>query len=126
MEGCTKGQVRHGSATTAYASRAAIQRSEASLAVLSRLRINPKTVAKWRKRVSVEDMKTGPKEPRSTVLTTAEEMPVASITTMSRADGFAANASRMPHVDWTQEKKTSLIRVGEQPVGHSEVIGFGD
>ena len=35
--------------------------------------INPKTVAKWRKRATVEDMKTGPTEPRSTVLTEAEE-----------------------------------------------------
>jgi hypothetical protein len=68
------GQVRHGSATTTHAVRAAIQRSQASLSQLSReLGINPKTVAKWRKRVTVEDMKTGPKEPRSTVLTEAEE-----------------------------------------------------
>ncbi len=54
------GQVRHGSATTTHAVRAAIQRSQASLAQLSReLGINPKTVAKWRKRATVEDMKTG-------------------------------------------------------------------
>jgi transposase-like protein len=64
------GQVRHGSATTTHAVRVAIQRSQASLAQLSReLGINPKTVAKWRKRQTVEDLKTGPKEPRSTVLT---------------------------------------------------------
>ena len=68
------GQIRHGSATTTHAVRAAIQRSQASLAQLSReFGINPKTVAKWRKRASVEDLKTGPKEPRSTVLTEAEE-----------------------------------------------------
>ena len=68
------GQIRHGSATTTHAVRAAIQRSQASLAQLSReLGINPKTVAKWRKRATVEDMKTGPSEPRSTVLTEAEE-----------------------------------------------------
>jgi len=34
--------------------------------------INFKTVAKWRKRATVEDMKTGPIEPRSTVLNEAE------------------------------------------------------
>ena len=68
------GQVRHGSATATHAVRTAIQRSQASLAQLSReLGINPKTVAKWRKRGTVEDLKTGPKEPRSTVLTEAEE-----------------------------------------------------
>src|SRR5690606_41372803 len=79
MEGCPMGQVRHGSATTTHAVRAAIQRSQASLAALSReLGINPKTVAKWRKRQTVEDLKTGPKEPRSTVLTEAEEAAVVT------------------------------------------------
>ena len=63
------GQVRHGCATTTHAVRAAIQRSQASLATLSReLGINPKTVAKWRKRATVEDLKTGPKAPHSTTL----------------------------------------------------------
>jgi hypothetical protein len=37
------------------------------------LGINPKTVAKWRKRETVEDRKTSPKEPHSTVLSEAEE-----------------------------------------------------
>ncbi len=47
---------------------------QASAAALSReLGINPKTVAKRRKRQTVEDRKTGPKEPRSTVLSEAEE-----------------------------------------------------
>lgn len=73
------GQVRHGSATTTHAVRAAIQRSQASLATLSReFGINPKTVAKWRKRATVEDLKTGPKEPRSTTLTEAEEAMVVA------------------------------------------------
>jgi hypothetical protein len=35
--------------------------------------INPKTVAKWRKRCSVADLPTGPKNPRSTVLTVEQE-----------------------------------------------------
>ncbi|MEM9430464.1 MAG: helix-turn-helix domain-containing protein, partial [Pseudomonadota bacterium] len=53
MEGHTRGQVRQGSATTAHVVRAAIQRSQASTAELSReLGINPKTVAKWRKRAT--------------------------------------------------------------------------
>jgi transposase-like protein len=56
------GQIRHGSATTTHAVRAAIQRSQASLATLSEeFGINPKTVAKWRKRQTVEDQKTGPR-----------------------------------------------------------------
>ncbi len=71
------GQVRHGSATTTHAVRAAIQRSHASFSTLSReLGINPKTVAKWRKRATVEDMRTGPKAPHSTTLTEAEQAAV--------------------------------------------------
>ena len=73
------GQVRRGSATTTHAVRAALQRSQASLAQLSKeLGIDPKTVAKWRKRATVEGLKTGPKEPRSTVLTEAEEAMVVA------------------------------------------------
>lgn len=73
------GQVRHGCATTTHAVRAAIQRSQASLAQLSReLGINRKAVAKWRKRATVEDLKTGPKEPRSTVLTEEEEAAIVA------------------------------------------------
>ena len=68
------GQVLHGSATTTHAIRAAIQRSEATAKELAeRHGINPKTVAKWKKRPFVHDAPMGPKEPRSTVLTVEEE-----------------------------------------------------
>jgi hypothetical protein len=68
------GQVLHGSATTTEAIRRAIQHSQASLRSLAkRYGINQKTVAKWRKRGSVADLPTGPKEPRSTVLSPEEE-----------------------------------------------------
>ncbi len=96
------GQVRHGSATTTHAVRAAIQRSQASLATLSReLGINPKTVAKWRKRTSVEDRKTGPKEPRSTVLTEAEEAMVVAFrrhTLLPLDDCLYALQPTLPHL----------------------------
>ena len=68
------GQVLHGSAATTHAVRAAIQRSTASISALSRkYGVNPKTVAKWRKRDGVNDAPMGPKEPRSTVLSQEEE-----------------------------------------------------
>jgi len=68
------GQVLHGSATTTEAIRRAIQHSQESLRTLAkRYGINPKTVAKWRKRTSVADLPTGPKEPHSTVLLPEEE-----------------------------------------------------
>ena len=51
-----------------------VQNSQESLIGLSkRYGINPKTVAKWRKRESVSDERTGPKEPKSTVLSPEEE-----------------------------------------------------
>ena len=96
------GQVRHGSATTTHAVRAAIQRSQASLAQLSKeLGINPKTVAKWRKRATVEDMKTGPTEPRSTVLTEAEEAAIVAFrrhTLLPLDDCLYALQASIPHL----------------------------
>jgi transposase-like protein len=41
--------------------------------VSKRYGINQKTVAKWRKRTSVADLPTGPKEPKSTMLSIEEE-----------------------------------------------------
>ncbi|MEM6942435.1 MAG: hypothetical protein AAF565_01640, partial [Pseudomonadota bacterium] len=49
-----------------HAVRAAIQRSAASTAALSRkYGVNPKTIAKWRKREGVDDAPMGPREHRS-------------------------------------------------------------
>jgi transposase-like protein len=68
------GQVLHGCATTTEAVRRAIQHSQESLRTLAkRYGINPKTVVKWRKRCSQADLPTGPKEPKSTVLTIEDE-----------------------------------------------------
>ncbi|HRN82195.1 MAG TPA: IS481 family transposase, partial [Nitrosomonas europaea] len=68
------GQILHGSARTTVAVRRAIQHSEESLNVLARrYAINPKTVAKWKKRNFTHDARMGPKEPRSTVLTPEQE-----------------------------------------------------
>jgi transposase-like protein len=68
------GQVLHGSAATTEAVRRAIQNSQESVRVLAyRHGINPKTVAKWKKRTAANDLKTGPKHPKSTVLTIEEE-----------------------------------------------------
>jgi hypothetical protein len=69
------GQVLHGSATTTAAIRRAIQHSQESLRVLAWrvMCINPKTVAKRRKRESTADHRTGPTVPRSTVLSVEQE-----------------------------------------------------
>lgn len=67
------GQLLHSSARTTAVIRAAIQHSQDSILILARRHsVNPKTIAKWRKRTSVGDAPMGPK-PASTVLTAQEE-----------------------------------------------------
>ena len=74
------GQILHGSAKTTHAIRGELQRSQASVASLAkRFSINEKTVLKWRKRQSVEDMPMGPKERRSTVLSPMEEAAIVAL-----------------------------------------------
>ena len=96
------GQILHGSATTTHTVRAAIQRSQASASELSRTYgINPKTVLKWRKRATVEDRKTGPKEPRSTVLSEGEEAIIAAFrrhTLLPLDDCLYALQPTIPHL----------------------------
>jgi transposase-like protein len=63
----------HGSARTTPRVRAELQAAQASSrALAAQYGLNPKTVAKWRKRPSTADAPMGPK-PRSTTLTEAEE-----------------------------------------------------
>ncbi len=64
----------HGSARTTPRVRAELQASQASTRALAdRYGLNPKTVAKWRCRTGTADAPMGPRKPRSTVLTEAEE-----------------------------------------------------
>ena len=68
------GQVLHGSARTTEAVRRAIQlRQESVRAAAKRYGISPTTVQKWRRRPTTGDMRMGPKDPRSTVLSPEEE-----------------------------------------------------
>src|SRR5262249_53447729 len=102
MEGCTLGQVLHGSATTTKAIRRAIQGSQESLRALAKRHgINPKTVAKWRKRSSVADLPTGPKQPSSTVLSIEEEAIVVAFrrhTVLPLDDCLYALQPTIPHL----------------------------
>jgi len=96
------GQIRHGCATTTHAIRALIQRSQATNAALSReLGINVKTVAKWRKRETLEDRKTGPTLPRSTVLSADEEAMIVAFrrhTLLPLDDCLYALQPTIPHL----------------------------
>ena len=96
------GQVLHRSATTTEAVRRAIQHSQESLRTLARRHgINPKTVAKWRKRCSVADLRTGPKHPRSTVLTVEQEAIIVAFrrhTLLPLDDCLYALQATIPHL----------------------------
>jgi transposase InsO family protein len=96
------GQVLHGSAATTHAVRATIQRSQASITELSRTYgINPKTVAKWKKRGSIEDAPMGPKERCSSVLSKEEEALVVAFrghTLLLLDDCLYALQATIPHL----------------------------
>jgi transposase InsO family protein len=96
------GQVLHRCATTTEAIRRAIQHSQESLRSLAkRYGINPKTVAKWKKRPSVADLPTGPKEAKSTVLSVEDEAIVVAFrrhTLLPLDDCLYALQATIPHL----------------------------
>jgi transposase InsO family protein len=96
------GQILHGSATTTEAIRRAIQNSEESLRVLAKRHgINQKTVAKWKKRTSVADLPTGPKDAKSTVLSLEEEAMIVAFrrhTLLPLDDCLYALQPTIPHL----------------------------
>src|SRR6476661_7583686 len=102
IKGCAMGQVLHGSATTTEAIRRAIQHSQESLRTLAgRYGINQKTVSKWKKRSSVADLPTGPRQARSTVLSVEEEAVIVAFrryTLLPLDDCLYALQPTIPHL----------------------------
>jgi transposase InsO family protein len=96
------GQILHGSARTTAAVRRAIQQSQESIAKLSeRYHLNPKTVAKWKKRTHMHDAPMGPKQPRSTILTREEEALIVAFrehTLLPLDDCLYALHATLPHL----------------------------
>jgi transposase InsO family protein len=96
------GQLLHGSARTTAAVRRAIQHSQESIAKLARrYDLNPKTVAKWKRRTQVRDAPMGPKQPRSTVLTLEEEALIIAFrkhTLLPLDDCLYALQATLPHL----------------------------
>ena len=96
------GQILHGSATTTETVRRAIQNSQESIAKLAkRYNLNPATVAKWKRRDFVHDAKMGPKQPRSTSLSLAEEAMVVAFrkhTLLPLDDCLYALQAKIPHL----------------------------
>lgn len=96
------GQVLHGSATTTAAVRRAIQNSQESIRSLaSHYGINPKTVAKWKKRQSVNDLPTGPRDACSSVLSVEQEAIIIAFrrhTLLPLDDCLYALQATIPHL----------------------------
>ena len=105
------GQVLHRSATTTEAVRRAIQHSQESLRGLAkRYGVNPKTVAKWRARTSVSDLPTGPREPKSTVLSAEEEAVVVAF-----PKAYAAAARRLPLCPAAHDRASDALVAASLP-----------
>ena len=96
------GQLLHGCATTTAAVRRAIQNSQESIRTLAKqYNINPKTVAKWKKRDHVGDAPMGPRHCQSTVLSEAEEALIVAFrkqTLLSLDDCLYALQETIPHL----------------------------
>jgi hypothetical protein len=96
------GQVLHGGSTTTEAVRRAIRHSQESLRTRAKhYGINQKTVAKWKKRSSAADRPTGPKQPKSTVLTVEDEAIVIAFrrhTLLPLDDCLYALQPTIPHL----------------------------
>jgi Integrase core domain len=70
-------------------------------ALAKRYGVNPKTIAKWKARTSVSDLPTGPKAPRSTVLSVEEEAVVIAFrrhTLLPLDDCLYALQPAIPHL----------------------------
>jgi transposase InsO family protein len=102
ITGGLMGQLLHGSARTTAAVRRAIQQRKESLTKLAkRYNLNPKTVAKWKKRSHVDDAPMGPKQCHSTVWTREEEALVVAFrrhTLLPLDDCLYALQATLPHL----------------------------
>jgi transposase InsO family protein len=96
------GQLLHGSARTTAALRRAIQNSQESLTRMAqRYDLNAKTIAKWRKRTTVDDAPMGPHHPHSTVLTIEQEAMIVAFrkqTLLPLDDCLYALQASIPHL----------------------------
>src|ERR671911_1756658 len=132
----------HGSARTTPRVRAELQAAQGTTRGLAaRYGLNPKTVAKWRSRIGTADAPMGPRRPRSSVLTEAEEAIVVesrrrtllplddvlgclreSIPSLSRSALHRClvrhGISRLPQ---DEEKASKRQRFAETAIGHVHI-----
>ncbi len=105
-------QVLHANAITTHAIRKKIQEAPESVsnsALAKRYRLNYRTVKKWRERESVEDRRSGPKDPRPKSLSRVEEAACVFFrmaTKLPLDDCLHALKDEIPHL-----KRSNLHRV---------------
>jgi len=94
------GNIHHANAKTTVRIRKAIQDSQETIAAFAeRLSLNPKTVLYWKHAGRVMDKKSGPKNPRSSVLTQEQEQVIGEcrrITKFSLDDVFISLRAQIP------------------------------
>jgi transposase-like protein len=92
--------IHHANAKTTVRVRKEIQESQETIAQLAeRLSVNPKTILYWKHAGRVDDAKSGPKNPRSTVLSAAEEQIICEfrrLTKFSLDDVFVSLKDKIP------------------------------
>src|ERR1700727_3811397 len=116
------GQILHGSATTYKAVRRAIQHSQESLRALAKRHgVNPKTIAKWKSRKSVCDLRTGPKQPRSPVLTVEEEAVVVAFRRHTLTTRLAEIVRLLGHSAGGRPSERLMRRLG-MPVSDTTIL----
>lgn len=93
------GNLHHANATTTVRVRKEIQHSSATIATLAaRYHINPKTVLHWKHANRLEDAKSGPRAPRSTVLTPEEEQVICEFRRLTQFALDDVYISLKPHM----------------------------
>jgi len=96
------GQILHANARTTEATRREIRLCKESLIKASkRFNVNPKTIAKWRKRTDTKDLPMGPKKIRSTVLSEGEEASIVAfrkLTQLPLDDVLYSLQETLPHL----------------------------
>jgi hypothetical protein len=106
----------HGSARTTPRVRAELQRSqEATRRLAAHYRLNPKTIAKWRKRTSTADAPMGPSRPHSSVLTETEEAIVVEFrrrTLLPLDDVLGCRRETIPRLSRRSALHRCLVRHG--------------
>jgi hypothetical protein len=126
------GDIQHSNAKTTPRIRKEIQESKETIAELAaRLSLNPKTIMKWKNAGRTRDKKSGPTNPKSTVLTEQEEKIICEfrrVTKFSLDDVFIALMDEIPKMTRSNLhrclQRHGLSRLPKEDVAKKEKKSF--